>query len=154
MKSIRSVINKGYSEIGIRPTDTPTRNGQLFEEARQVRLTKAGLEGYIPDVNDILDPSRSFYDSVTDAAITITRRWPFPQVFLTDAGLYVGALEGLYKVVDPYPDRYPDIILYDFSSGATVWPWVCIPIPGYPAFTSGTRLVYYDSNALSYLVVS
>lgn len=153
MKAIRTEIKKGF-EVGIRPKDTTARNSGLFVECRQAKAGKVGLEGYIPDISDILDPARKFYDSITDAEITIARRWPFPQVFLTDVGIFIGALGGLYRVSDPDPTRYPDIILVSYGTGATVWPWVCIPILGYPAFTSGTRFVYYDSNATSYIVVS
>ena len=154
MRTTRTTINKGLSELGIRPYDIPTRNSGLLIDCRQARVTKAGLEGYIPDVNDVQMTGRKFYDSVTDAEITITKRWPFPQVFLTDAGLYLGALSGLYKITDPAVTRYDDIVLLDYSTGVTVWPWVCIPINGYPAFTSGTKLLYYDSNASAYVVVS
>lgn len=154
MKTYRIKISKGFNEIGIRPDDIPTRNSGLLVEARQVRVTRAGMEGYTPDVNDILLTGRRFYDSITGNQVTISRRWPFPQVFLTDVGVFVGALEGLYKVIDPSPDQYPNVVLQSYSTGATVWPWICIPIPGYPAFTSGTKFVYYDSNASAYIVVT
>jgi hypothetical protein len=154
MKAFRTPIVKGFSEQAIRAADVTTRNSGLLISCKQARIQKAGLEGYTPDVNDILLTGRKFYDSVTAAEITITRRWPFPQIFLTDVGVFIGALSGLYRITDPAPDEYPDIILVDYSSGATVWPWSCIPIPGYPAFTSGTKFVYYDSNATSYVVVS
>lgn len=155
MKAFRTVISKGFEKGGgLRPAEIPTRNNGLLVDCRNAKVLPTGLEGYVPDINDILDPARKFYDSVTDAEITITRKWPFPQVFVTDAGVFVGAKEGMYKVTDPFVSRAPDIVLYDYSTGDTVWPWVCIPIPGYPAFTSGTRFLYYDSNALSYLVVS
>lgn len=153
MKAVRTEIKKGF-ESGIRPEDIPTRNSGLFVECRQARVGKAGLEGYVPEISDILDPARKFYDSITSAEITIKRRWPFPQVFLTDVGIFIGALSGLYKVSDPDPTQYPNIVLVNYNTGATVLPWFCIPIMGYPAFTSGTRFVYYDSNATSYIVVS
>lgn len=155
MKSIRTPISKGFEpKGGLRPTDSTLRNSGLFIECRQAIITKSGLEGYTPDINDIQLTGRKFYDSVTTNEITITKRWPFPQVFLTDVGVFIGALGGLYKVTDPDPTRYPDIVLQSYATGATVWPWVCIPINGYPAFTSGTRFVYYDSVALAYVVVS
>jgi hypothetical protein len=153
VKAVRTEIKKGF-EGGIRNEDIPTRNSGLFVECRQARVGKAGLEGYVPEISDILDPARKFYDYTTDAEITIKRRWPFPQVFLTDVGIFIGALSGLYKVTDPTVSRYPDIVLLSYSTGTTVLPWVCIPILGYPAFTSGSKFVYYDSNATSYIVVS
>jgi hypothetical protein len=155
MKAFRTVISKGFGDKGgIRSANIPTRNSGLFVDCRNAKISDAGLEGYIPDINDVLDPSRKFYDYLTSVAITITRRWPFPQVFLTDVGVFIGAVEGLYKVTDPVVAGTPDIYLMSYSSGATIWPWICIPILGYPAFTSGSKFVYYDSNAESYLVVS
>jgi hypothetical protein len=155
MKAFRTVISKGFEKGGgLRPAEIPTRNNGLLVDCRNAKVLPTGLEGYVPDINDILDPSRSFYDYLTSVAVTITRRWPFPQVFLTDAGVFIGAVEGLYKVTDPVVAGTPDIYLMSYSTGATIWPWICIPILGYPAFTSGSKFVYYDSNAESYLVVS
>ena len=154
MKTFRTVIDKGL-KAGIRPKDFTIRDSGLFIDCRQARVTPAGLEGYIPDVNDILDPARKFYSSVDGVTeITISRKWPFPQVFLTDVGVFIGALEGLYLVTDPNPTEYPDILLTSYGVTDTVWPWVCIPILGYPAFTSGSRFVYYDAANLTYTVVS
>lgn len=150
MKAFRTTISKGFTEKGIRSSNNPQRNSGFFEECRQARVSGEGLEGYMPAINNILDPSCVFYDSVTGNEITITQRWPFPQVFLTDVGLFIGAKEGLYNIID----TTPTIILLDYTTGDTYWPWVCIPIMGYPAFTSGDKFVYYDSNAASYLVVS
>jgi hypothetical protein len=153
MRAIRSTLSKGFTG-GIKPYDESLRNGELFDECKNVVAGKEGLKGYVSYINDILDPSRKFYDSVTTNEITLTRRWPFPQVFLTDAGVFIGALEGMYRVTIPSPTRYPNIVLFSYGTGATVWPWVCIPILGYPAFTSGTRFLYYDENSTAYVVVS
>jgi len=122
MKTYRSVINKGLTK-GIRPMDVIARNTGLFIDCRQARVTPMGLEGYIPDINDILDPKRQFYnssDGVTE--ITISRKWPFPQVFLTDVGVFIGALEGLFLVTNPDPTRYPDLLLTSYGTTTTTWP--------------------------------
>jgi hypothetical protein len=152
MKAFRKIITKGFN-AGIRPEDYSTRNSELFESCINGKPGKAGLLGYIPTINDIMSSARKFRSSVDGSVITITRQWPFPQVFMTDAGLYLGAKEGLYKITDPVVTKYPDIVLYSYGTGTTAWPWVCIPIPGYPAFTSGTKLLYYDENAAAYVVV-
>jgi hypothetical protein len=154
MKAYRTPITKGFMEGGLRALEAQTRNSGLFDACSQVRITKAGLEGYVPDVNDILDSSRTFLDSVTLVAITITRSWPFPQIFNTDVGVYIGAKEGLYFITDLNPELRPALVLYDFGTGGVVWPWSCIPIPGYPAFVSGSKFVYYDANTAAYVVVS
>ena len=154
MKAFRTVIDKGFKEVGINPDGTANRNSGLFFNARNVKSNNGRLEGYIPIISDILDPARLFLDSITSAEVTITRRWPFPQVFMTDVGIFIGALEGLYWVIEPNPIPVPDIMLHSFGTGTVIWPWVCVPILGHPAFANGSVFVYYDSNALSYVVVS
>ena len=154
MKSFRTPIKKGFTKGGIRPSIITALNSELFTECKQVRVTDVGLEGYTPDINDILDPSRKFYNVIGAVEITLVRRWPFPQVFLTDVGVFIGATTGLYKVTDPLPDEYPDMILSVYATGTIFMPWVCIPIPGVPAFTSGNKLVYYNSTLLAYTEVN
>lgn len=116
--------------------------------AQNVRLTKTGLEGYLPDIKNILDPDISFVDSVTGLAVTITNRWPFPQLFLTDVGIHIGALEGLFFVQQTAPTK----VLYSYGTGAVTWPWSCANIDQVPAFTSGDVLVYFDHNTNAYVV--
>lgn len=116
--------------------------------AQNVRLTKTGLEGYLPDIKNILDPDISFVDSVTGLAVTITNRWPFPQLFLTDVGIHIGALEGLFFVQQTTPTK----VLYSYGTGAVTWPWSCANIDQVPAFTSGDVLVYFDHNTNAYVV--
>lgn len=153
MKTFRTNVENGFKK-GLSPEENPVRNSGLFIDCRNVRAGKVGLEGYLPAINDIMDASRSFKDSATGAAISITRRWPFPQVFLTDVGIFIGAKEGLFLVADPVVKAYPDILLTSYGTTSTTWPWVCIPILGYPAFTSGNRFVYYDAANTTYTVVS
>ncbi|OQB09987.1 MAG: hypothetical protein BWY21_00551 [Parcubacteria group bacterium ADurb.Bin216] len=40
-----------------------------------------------------------------------------------------------------------------YYEGDINWPWVCIPIQGYPAFTSGDKFIYYDPNIALYVVI-
>lgn len=154
MKTFRTPIKKGFTKLGLRPSNSSAINSELFTECKQVRVTEVGLEGYVPDVNDLLIPSRKFYNLVGGAEITIIRRWPFPQVFLTDVGVFIGATTGLYLITDPVVTGYPNITLSVYATGTIVWPWVCIPIPGVPAFTSGNKFVYYDSTLLAYTEVN
>jgi hypothetical protein len=146
-------IKEGLSAVGIRTTDVPDRNSNLLISCKNARVTKAGLEGYMPDVNSIVDGTYSFIDSVSGAPITITNRWPFPQLFLTDVGMHIGALEGLF-FVDHYHSTPTLIVLFSYGTGAVTWPWSCAEIMQRPAFTSGDVLIYYDDQAEAYVKVT
>lgn len=149
MKTYRTEFHAGFSSVGLNPEKTAARNTGLLSDCMNMVLTKNGLLGYSPEIKSILDSDISFVDSVTGAAVTITRRWPFPQVFLTDVGIFIGALEGLYWLSDDSP-----LTLYSFGTGAVTWPWSCANIGKYPAFTSGDALVYMDHNSNAYKVVT
>jgi hypothetical protein len=149
MKTYRTEFHTGFSAIGISPESIAARNSGLLVDCMNVRLTKNGLEGYTPDIKNILDSDCAFIDSITGLAVTITKRWPFPQVFLTDVGLFIGALEGLFWLSDPALLK-----LYSFGTGPVTWPWSCAPIGKYPTFTSGDVLVYMDSVSNAYKKVT
>jgi hypothetical protein len=148
MKGFSYSIKKGFT-LGLRPESISTRNSELFTVCRNLKVSKAGAEGYIPDIKSLLSPEFPFIDSVTKVTVSITRRWPFPQLFLTDVGLFIGAIEGLY-----YLQNVSEFELYDFGTGAVTWPWSCIAINMYPAFTCGTTFVYYEPNAAAYVKVT
>jgi hypothetical protein len=148
MKTYRTELHAGFI-AGLNPEKTPARNTGLLADCMNMVLTKNGLMGYSPVIKSILDPDVSFVDSVTGASITVTRRWPFPQVFLTDVGIFIGALEGLYWLSDDSP-----LTLFDFATGHVTWPWSCAPIGKYPAFTCGDVLVYMDDISNTYKVVT
>ncbi len=147
MKSYRTILDKVLTEGGLNPHPGGLNTPFLYI-AQNVRLTKTGLEGYLPDIKNILDPDISFVDSVTGLAVTITNRWPFPQLFLTDVGIHIGALEGLFFVQQTTPTK----VLYSYGTGAVTWPWSCANIDQVPAFTSGDVLVYFDHNTNAYVV--
>lgn len=149
MKTYRTTFHAGFSSVGLNPESVSGRNTGLLSDCMNVRLTKTGLEGYSPLIKSILDDDCDFVDSVTGIAITISRRWPFPQLFLTDVGLFIGALEGLYWLSDDDP-----LTLYSFSTGAVTWPWSCAAIGKYPAFSCGDVFVYMDNIANAYKVVT
>ena len=268
MKSYRTEFKAGFTAVGLNPEATPARNTGILVDCMNVRVTKFGLEGYTPDLTNLLDVGvyasytelmpnavdRNFssasawtnvdinaYSETTDLTITasavgqyctcavtsmpttitskyrlkfdvanivgtwtiksfdgtqtigtvstnglqqvfewtatttgglrlvsvannssgdfdnfslsiqiaLTKRWPFPQLFIADTGIYIGALEGLDLLTDDNP-----LTLFSFTAGAVTWPWSMAAISGYPAFTSGNVLVYYDNTALAYQVVT
>jgi hypothetical protein len=150
MRSSRLNVTKPFTEGGLNPWPG-TLNTNLFAICKNASITKAGMDGYIPDLKSILDAD--FIDSVTSAAITITKRWPFPQLFLSDVGIHIGALEGLY-FVDHYHTTPTKVVLFSYATGAVTWPWTCAFIDQRPMFTSGDVLVYYDSNSDAYKKVT
>ena len=149
MKTYRSVFKEGFRSIALNPREE-ARNSGLLTVCKNASVSKEGLVGYLPDVTDIFSAGFSFVDSVTHVAVTITKRWPFPQLFLTDVGIHIGALEGLY-FLDP---TTPLQELYAYGTGAVTWPWTCCEIAQKPAFTSGNVLVYFNDISNAYTVVT
>lgn len=127
---------------GLRIEDTSDRNTANLVQSIGCRVHGKALEGYIPLLGNIIDE---------EYGLDLALDWPFPQVFFLQAGLYIGAKEGLYKVQSLTDNP---LVLYEFGTGQVTWPWTAIDIPNYPAFTSKDILVYYDSNAASYILVS
>jgi hypothetical protein len=150
MKGFRTTIKAGFTKQALVNEYLPAKNTGLFVECKNVRGKPTGLEGYIPEVTDLLSGMFPLYDLVSHSLITLVRRWPFPQLFITDVGLFIGAKEGLYFI----SQMTTPIYLYSFGTGPVVWPWFCIPIPKYPAFCSGSVFVYYDPNAAAYVLVA
>jgi len=149
MKTYRSTVKEGFHSIGLNPRDE-YRNSGLLYICKNAIPSKEGLVGYIPDFTDILGIGFSFVDSVTGAAITLTKQWPFPQLFLTDVGVHIGALEGLYYL----SQSTPTMVLYAYGTGAVQWPWTCAAINQKPCFTSGNVLVYFNDVSNNYVVVT
>lgn len=148
MRTTRFTISKPFTEGGLNPYPG-TINSEFFSICKNVSIGKSGMDGYMPDLKSIMDDDVDFIDSVTSNAITITKRWPFPQLFLSDVGIHIGALEGLY-FVDHYHTSPTKIVLYSYGTGAVTWPWSCAYIDQKPAFTNGDVLVYYDTISETY----
>lgn len=127
------------------------RNSELFVSCINGRVSvKEGLEGYIPEITDLANATTyPFKDDVTGNAITLTKRWPFPQFFMTSVGLFVGALSGLY-----YWNNDSPMTLHSYGTGAVTWPWTCADINQKPMFTSGNVLVYFNDISNVYVVVT
>jgi hypothetical protein len=149
MKTYRSVFKEGFRTVGLNPRDE-ARNSGLLTSCKNAYPSKEGLVGYLPTITDIFSTGFDFVDSVTHAPVTITKRWPFPQLFLTDVGIHIGALEGLF-FLDP---TTPLQELYSYGTGAVTWPWTCCNIAQKPAFTSGNVLVYFNDISNAYTVVT
>jgi len=149
MRTTRTTISKPFTEGGLNPYPG-NMNTNLLYMCLNGSISKAGMDGYLPEFKSILDADISFVDSVTGLPIVLTNRWPFPQVFITDVGIHIGALEGLYFLQQSTPTK----VLYSYDTGAVTWPWTCAEIDQRPAFTSGNVLVYFDSLSQTYKKVT
>jgi hypothetical protein len=175
MRTTRIPIQKPFVEGGLNPYPG-VANTNFFYSCKNASITKeSAMSGYIPEIRDIL-AGCSFVDSVTAAPIVITSRWPFPQLFVTDVGIHIGALEGLYYIQDTLTfsgydpstswssqtdkwedflaNWFNDVVAYDYGTGPVTWPWSCAIIDQRPMFTSGDVMVYFDSNSQTYKVVT
>ena len=147
MKTYRSVINEGFKATGLSP-DQIARNSGLLIECINAKPGVYGLEGYLPDIYDMAATISSI-DSAHRTALgnlgfVPERDWPFPQIFLTDVGVHVGAKEGLFYVTST--------TVYSYSTGAVTWPWFCAEINQKPCFVSGDVIVYYNDISEAYVV--
>lgn len=145
MKSYRSSASAGL-KVGLRPEAFSQFNSSLLIFAQSCRVMKGGLQGYAPSLKNIFDADVTFVDSLTDADIDLTFDWPFPQLFQTKAGLFIGAKEGLYRVES-------DGKLYTFGTGSVQHPWTCADIGLYPMFSCSDKLVYRDPITEAYVVI-
>jgi hypothetical protein len=152
MKFYRLTVAKPFTEGGINPYPG-TLNTDLFYSVKNASISKTGMDGYLPDFQSIIGTDMSYIDSVTGNPIVLTKRWPFPQIFLSDVGIHIGALEGLY-FIDHYHSTPTKFVLYSYATGAVTWPWSCAEINQRPAFTSGDVLIYFDSTANAYVKVT
>jgi hypothetical protein len=122
---------------GLRLDKSNPKNDGFALDCRGVRGRKHGLEGYSPEIMNM--PSIVY----GGGTLSMSYDWPFPQIFQTDTGLFIGKRDGLYKVtfVAGVLTATKVTTLY---SGFVNWPWTLANCPGFPVFTSGDLLVYYD----------
>jgi hypothetical protein len=141
---------KGFSnqvKIGtLRADSIGGRNGSFATVCTNARGHKGGLEGYAPDIW----PFPAIYTPggvLIDTAIN----WPFPQIFQTDSGLYLGNAVGLYHVEWSIAnDRWEGTTLTSGYSSVITYPWTLADNPLFPVFASGDCLVYYDYDATAW----
>jgi hypothetical protein len=148
MKTYRSNISTGFKKVGIRPI-LETRNSELFVSCINGRVMKEGLEGYLPEITSLIEDAYPMVDDVTGSTITFEKRWPFPQLFITSVGVFIGGLEGLF-----YWNNDSPMTLHNFGTGSVVWPWTCADINQVPMFSSGNALVYFNDLTNAYVVVN
>ena len=134
MKGFSSPVKLG----GLRPDSVGNRNGAFASAIRDAYVTKSGVGGYIPDITNF----PPVYDSVSGALLDFNIDWPFPQLFNTDTGLFVGVRAGLYWIKYTDADGWEGTLIANVSIS---WPWTCAPIPKWPVFASGDALVYWDT---------
>lgn len=145
MKGYAIKMKEGF-KAGLRPTDDTYRNTGVLLSGMNCYAHKAFLKGYSPELFDF---PKVYYDK-TWVEIDMSLDWPFPQVFQHDTGVYIGTRTGLFFV--EYDATYglkAVNIAYPFA-GSLTWPWTFADCPGFPFFSSGDVLVYYDPDAAAW----
>ena len=143
MKGFSSVIKVG----GLRSDSIGGRNAILATECKNAVLHKAGIEGYVPLILTL----PTIYVGATPLDLSV--RWPFPQVFKTDSGIYIGTDTGLYSVAC-VAGVWTATSLTSGYTGAITWPWTIADCPMFPVFASGDLFVYYDYDSTAWIARS
>jgi hypothetical protein len=144
MRSFSITLKDGFKS-GLRSVDSISRNTGILIDGINCSASKTGIEGYSPAVEIMPD----IYDSV-GVKIDFSVSWPFPQLFQTDTGLYIGNQVGLYQIAYDSTYGYVGTLLTSGYTGGVNWPWSIANCPGFPMFTSGDLLVYYDPDAAAW----
>jgi hypothetical protein len=127
---------------GLRPFSSTAKNTGHMITARNVREKKWGLEGYVPYFS--LLPAITISGG---GSLDMTVDWPFPQIWQTDTGLWIGTRAGLYQVVFT-----ASVWTATLRASATVtWPWTIADCPMFPVFASGDTFVYYDYDTSAWI---
>ena len=138
MKGFRNTIKAGLS-AGLRP-GIEARNSGMLVECYNGRPNKEGLEGYTPDLNALPDAAHVI------TGVDMTLDWPFPQIFHTDTGIFVGNRAGLYELTVS-GQAFTSSAIW---TGTVVWPWTLANCPGMPVFACAEVLIYYDTDVTAW----
>ena len=146
MKGYFTNVKEGF-KVGLRPYNEITRNTGVLVEGMNCLAGKLNLKGYSPDVEKF----PAIYNSSTGVEIDFSVKWPFPQVFQTDTGIYIGNQKGLYLIeYDAVYGLKGTLLTSTYTGADLTWPWTFANCPGYPMFSSGDMLVYYDTDAAAW----
>lgn len=132
---------KDAFKSGLRNTNYISRNTGALIDGINCIATKNSLVGYTPDIES-MPPIYTSGGVLIDFSVS----WPFPQIFQTDTGLYIGNQTGLYQISSDPTYGYVGTLLTSGFTGTISWPWTIANCPGFPIFSSGDILVYYDPD--------
>lgn len=139
MRGVITILKVG----GLRPEDKGNRNGPLALNCVNGKVYKGAIAGMLPDITMFPD----IY--LSGAKMDLIVDWPFPQLFQTDSGLYLGTRSGMYLLLLVAGTWTATCISAGFT-GQLEWPWTLANAPLYPVFASGDCLVYFDPDADSW----
>jgi hypothetical protein len=143
---------KGLSTpIKVGPLRTDTVGGRNSAHAtlcRNVRAHKDGLEGYALNISAFPPIYATGGVTLLDTAVD----WPFPQLFQTDSGLYMGNKTGIYKLAYTGGKWIGTALSSAIYTEGITWPWTIANGPLFPVFASGDCLVYYDYDSTYWAV--
>lgn len=131
----------------LRPSDVGARNQYSATQCWNAKSGKegSGFQGYIPDVVP-------FPDIVYGAGyLDLTIDWPFPQIFRSDSGIYIGKRDGLYLISPDGTGGWVASLVSSSFLRNVSWPWTFANTPMFPIFASGDLLVYYDYASSSWI---
>jgi hypothetical protein len=128
------------AKIGVGPLRQEAKgekNTSASVKCMNVKVYKGALAGYTPSIADFPDV---YLDS---AKMDLSKDWPFPQLFYTDTGLYLGTREGMHSLA-LVGNTWTATRISSGFAGELIWPWTLADCPMFPVFASGNCLVYYD----------
>lgn len=125
---------------GLRPDEVGFRNTGALTQAVNARVINKALEYYIPDIMKF--PTVT----VDSSPVSISMDWPYPQVFQTDTGIFIGTRNHLYKLDWSGGTWSWTDLLAAYTGHDVDWPWTIADFPMNQAFASANVLVYYDRN--------
>jgi hypothetical protein len=140
MKGIISTLKVG----GLRAEAFGEKNSAFATVCKNAKIYKGALAGYAP----FIVPFPDIY--LDGALLDVAIDWPFPQIFQTDTGIYVGTRAGMHSVA-LVAGVWTATLLSTGSGGGLKWPWTLADCPMFPVFASGNCLVYYDYDSTSWV---
>ncbi len=90
MRGFRDYYKKEL-RIGLNPSKMPMRNTAALSESMNIRVTKEGLEGYIPAIHQLM-PISDGIGGYIDTSVS----WPFPQMHLGPSYLFIATRTGFW----------------------------------------------------------
>ncbi len=129
--------------VGLRP-EGRSRNTDFLSESACARPGQYRLQGYSPEISNFPPVT------VSGVALNLVQPWPFPQVFQTDSGIYLGTTSGVYQILTMGTATWTAAKLGTWS-GTVSWPWTIANCPMFPVFCSGDLMVYYDYDSRAWI---
>ena len=112
---------------GIRPDERTSRNAQALKTCTNLRATQFGLK-------DFVDVTQPITDTYLVDTLSITKTWPFPQLFRGNGITLLCDEDTIYEVTETGSGTWTaaEITTYNFSATPPTWPSVKVITAGGP----------------------